>query len=152
MKIFKLVLTGAILVSGYIGYQNFGVDNIDMLKSVVSSEEKVAERKPKVSRSAPQAIKDMEERMAPKEEPKEEEPIDYIDIIIKLGETIAPLGAPYLASRKRKTKTGEVKTLDDDIGDIAVHLGVSKAFVRGRLGLGDRRKKQVGTKKRRASD
>lgn len=107
MKIFKIVLVGAIALSGYLGYSNF----IEMDLG------------------------------------------DYVDIAIKIGQTLSPFIAPALASRKRTNKQGEIKTLDDDIGDVAMHLGVSPAFVKGKLGLGDRRKKQTTTKrKRRSSD
>lgn len=78
---------------------------------------------------------------------------DYVDLILKIVQTLAPLGAPYLASRTRKDKKGEIKTLDEDLRDVAEHLGVSKAFIRGKLGLGDMRKKQSRTvHKRRIND
>lgn len=103
---------------------------------------------------APTSMEEAEEMVRDRARPPEpEEKDDYVDLVVKIGETLAPLLAPFLAARKRKDKKGGIKTLDDDIGDIAVHLGVSKAFVRGRLGLGDRRKKQNGTtNKRRTTD
>lgn len=111
MKIYKIVLVGAIALSGYLGYDNF--INIDLTE-----------------------IAD-----------------DYVDLVIKIGKTLSPLLAPYLATRKRKDKKGVVKTLDEDLRDVAEHLGVSRAFVRGRLGIGDMRKKQNGTAhKRRSTD
>jgi len=111
MKIYKIVLVGAIALSGYLGYDNF--IKIDLTK-----------------------ITD-----------------DYVDLITKVGKTLSPFLMPYLASRKRKDKKGVVKTLDEDLRDVAEHLGVSKAFVRGRLGIGDMRKKQNGTtNKRRSTD
>jgi hypothetical protein len=85
--------------------------------------------------------------------PSEEKQKSTSDIIIEIVQTLAPLLAPVFASRKRTDKKGQVKTLDEDVRDIAEHLGVSRAFVRGKLGLGDQRKKQTGTThKRRVSD
>ena len=157
MKIFKIVLVGALGFSGYIGYQNFGVDLSD-LTSVIApvQEERVATKKskPKVSRSRPEAMENARERTrpSPAEKPEEKDETDYIDLIIKLGETISPLLIPYLASkRKKKEPDGHIRTLDDDIGDVATRMGVPKSFIRGKLGLGDRRKAQARTKRKRRS-
>ena len=139
MKLYKIILVGAIALSAYLGYSNFVKVDLSMITEIL----------------APTSMEDAEDRVMERLRPSEpeEKPDDYVDLAMKIGETLAPLLAPFLAARKRKSKSGEIKTLDDDIGDIAVHLGVSKAFVRGRLGLGDRRKKQNGTTvKRRVTD
>ena len=129
---------GAIALSTYLGYNNFVAVDLSVVTEIF----------------APTSMEEAEEMVRDRARPPEpEEKDDYVDLVVKIGETLAPLLAPFLAARKRKDKKGEIKTLDDDIGDIAVHLGVSKAFVRGRLGLGDRRKKQNGTtNKRRTTD
>ena len=135
MKIYKLILTLAILLSGYLGYNNFlSVDVESSFQQIMSMEE------------AAEAAK---ERLRPSEEPEKEEETDYGDLILKIIETASPLLVPYLASRRKKDKQGEPRTLDDDIGRVAENMGVSKAFVRGKLGLGDRRKKQTNTAHRR---
>ncbi len=142
MKIYKIVLVGAIALSTYLGYSNFikidlaEITEIFTPASMEKTEEMVRERA-----RAPEAARALEK-----------EPDDYVDLVIKIGETLAPLLMPYLASRKRKDKKGVVKTLDEDLRDVAEHLGVSKAFVRGRLGIGDMRKKQNGTTNRRRID
>ena len=147
MKIFKLILVGAVGFSGYIGYQNFGIDLYDMTAIVAPAEEKTATRKSKVNRSRPDAMEEAKERVSkPKTEQVVPEEVDYVDIGIKILETIGPLLIPVVARRKRNT-------LDDRLGKLAEDIGMSKAMVRGRLGLGDRRKAQTGTKrKRRAND
>ncbi len=135
MKIFKLILMGALGFSGYIGYQNFSTD-LTIVDS--SAQEKVAERKitkPRISESKSQPQK---------QEPLKRE-IDFGDMGLKVLKTVAPLIVPIIAARRRKT-------LDEEIGDVAVAMGVSKRVIRGKLGLGDRRKKQVGKRKRRVSD
>jgi hypothetical protein len=139
MKIYKIVLVGAIALSGYLGYSNFIKVDLSEITEIL----------------APTSMEDAEEttkkRVRPS--PSEEKQKSTSDIIIEIVQTLAPLLAPVFASRKRTDKKGQVKTLDEDVRDIAEHLGVSRAFVRGKLGLGDQRKKQTGTThKRRVSD
>ena len=126
MKIFRLITIGAVALSGYIGYENFGD-----IKSVISED--------KVERSIEGSHKSVKNKMS-----KEEER-DYVDIAIKIGETILPLLAPVFLRKRRKT-------LDDEISDVADQLGLPKSVVRGKLGLGDKRKRQTGTVKRRKTD
>ena len=141
MKIYKIVLVGAILLSTYLGYSNFIKIDLSEITEIFS---------PTSMEEAADAAK---ERLRPSGLEIKEEVDDPLDIAKKIGETLAPLIMPYLASRKRKDKKGEVKTLDEDIRDVAEHLGVSRSFIRGRLGIGDMRKKQNGTtQKRRSTD
>lgn len=130
MKIYRIVLAGAIALSGYIGYSNFGKIQTEVREIV--SEERVASS----SRSA------LPERKESQSEPED----DMSDIALKIVEVISPLIAPILVRRRRKT-------LDEEIGDVAIAMGVSRKTIKGRLGLGDRRKKQTTTKrKRRTTD
>lgn len=149
MKVFKIVLTAAIGFSGYIGYNNFIVNEpkiIDIKESIEAP-----------SRSIEGAGKSARQKLSkPQEEDSDgekEEPFDT-DFIIKIIETVSPLLAPVLASKKRKDDKGNTRTLDDELSDVAVKLGVSKAFVKGKLGLGDRRKSNINRtmNKRRKSD
>jgi hypothetical protein len=122
---------GALALSGYLGYSNFISVDVSNLHEVL----------------APMSV----EESADGEESQEKKSNDFIWKII---ETLSPLITPIIAGYKRKDKKNEIRTLDDDIGDIAVHLGVSKALIRGRLGLGDRRKNTTNKtmNKRRSVD
>lgn len=132
MKIFRIVLVGAMFLSTYIGYENFAKVEFSDLSAIL--DQPISESK--VSKSARQAAKK-------KIQSREEK--DYVDIGIKILETIGPLLAPVLIRKRRKT-------LDEEIGDVAIRMGVSRKTIKSRLGLGDQRKKQTGTRKRRKTD
>jgi hypothetical protein len=134
MKIFKIVLTGALILSGYLGYSNFINIDVKEIHEVLA---------PMSMEEAADAARD---RVRGEKEESD-------DMVWKIIETVAPLLAPILAGYKRKNKEREIRTLDEDIADIAIHLGCSKAVIKGKLGLGDRRKKQNTTNhRRRTSD
>jgi len=82
----------------------------------------------------------------------EEEPFDTEEIIRLIIESVLPLLAPILVSRRKKQPDGTVRTIDDSVGNLAEQMGVSRSFIRGKLGLGDRRKTDTGKKKRRITD
>lgn len=139
MKIFKIVLTLSMIGSGYIGYTNY--QDLTNIKETVRIEKMES---PTSMDSARDKVKKIEKKEA----------TDYSDIIIKVCEALLPLLAPVIAARKKKDSEGNVvRTVDDEIGDLAIALGVSRGFIKGKLGLGDDRRKQVGTSaKRRATD
>jgi len=137
MKIFRLVMVLALSLSGYLGYSNFVEVDMSAVTEIL----------------APTSMEEAEDMARERLNSSEEKSDDYVDLAMKIGEVLLPLLAPVIAARKRKNKKGEVVTVDDSIGALAENLGVSRAFVRGKLGLGDRRKKQNGTtKKRRVTD
>lgn len=139
MKIFKIVLTLSMMGSGYIGYTNY--QDLTNIKETVRIEKMES---PTSMDSARDKVKKIEKKEA----------TDYSDIIIKVCEALLPLLAPVIAARKKKDSEGNVvRTVDDEIGDLAIALGVSRGFIKGKLGLGDDRRKQIRTKaKRRATD
>jgi len=139
MKIFKIVLTLSMIGSGYIGYTNY--QDLTNIKETVRIEKMES---PTSMDSARDKVKKIEKKEA----------TDYSDIIIKVCEALLPLLAPVIAARKKKDSEGNVvRTVDDEIGDLAIALGVSRGFIKGKLGLGDDRRKQIRTKaKRRATD
>jgi len=145
MKIFKLVLVVSLSVSGYLGYTNY--QTLEMKAMEVKKKLSIERAQPSIE-GAEEAVR---ERARPT--PEKESDIDYEDLIMMIIKSSIPLLAPILAAKRKKQPDGTVRTLDDSVGNIAENMGVSRAFVRGRLGLGDRRKKQTGTKKkRRATD
>lgn len=148
-KVFKIVLTISIGFSSWIGYNNFIAHDPKVLniREVISPNEAIEESE-EVSRSIPEARRAAKKRVQPKqsEKPVEEDPMD---MAMKIGEVLLPLIAPIIAGLKRKDKKGEIKTLESDIADLAVHLGCSKAVIKGKLGLGDRRVKKTPVKKDR---
>jgi len=142
MKIFKLLLVSALGLSGYLGYNNYQDFNLNKVTAVLKPMEAVSpsiEGAGEVARS----------RARPPE-PEQEE--DYTDLIIMIGKSLLPLLAPALAAKRKKQPDGTIRTLDDTIGELGLSMGVSRAFIRGRLGLGDRRKANVGKRKRRITD
>jgi NTP pyrophosphatase (non-canonical NTP hydrolase) len=124
MKIFRFVTAVAIMLSGYIGYENFVEVNFNNLLDQSISESKVSKSEA--------AKKSSEEK-------------DYVDIGIKILETVGPLLAPVLIRKRRKT-------LDEELGDVAIAMGISRKTIKSKLGLGDQRKQQTGTRKRRKTD
>jgi hypothetical protein len=117
MKIYKLIITLCLMASGYVGWQNFGIVEpyIDPVIEMIEHD------------SVKSKVYEMKE-------PER----DWVDIGMKVGEMVLPLIPAYIARRRRKT-------LDDEIADVAEKMGVSPKTVRGKLGLGDRRKKQSTT-------
>lgn len=143
MKIFKIVLTLSMMGSGYIGYTNY--QDLTNIKETVRIEKM----------ESPTSMDSARDRVAEKlKNVEKKEATDYSDIIIKVCEALLPLLAPVIAARKKKDSEGNVvRTVDDEIGDLAIALGVSRGFIKGKLGLGDDRRKQIRTKaKRRATD
>ena len=114
-----------LLASGYIGFQNFTVveSYLDPVLEMMVDDE----AKTKIAKMA---------------EPES----DWMDTVKDIGEMLAPLIPIYLSRRKRKT-------LDDEVADVAEKMGVSPKTIRGKLGLGDRRRaKKKTTNTRRKKD
>ena len=144
MKIFKLILVSAVGLSGYLGYTTYEDFSFKKVKAVLRPMESVS---PSIEGAGDAA------KARARPAPLEEEDGDYSDLIVAIGKALLPLLAPVLAAKRKKQPDGTVLTLDDSVGKLAENMGVSRAFIRGRLGLGDRRKKQSTTKrKRRATD
>jgi hypothetical protein len=138
MKIFKILLVSALGLSGYLGYNNYQ----DLALKYVME---------KVSPSIPEASEAAKERA--RSSPVKEKKVDYIEIIIVIGESLFPLLVPVLAARRKKQPNGTIRTLDDTIGDLALSMGMSRKLIRQKLGLGDQRAKQsVTSHQRRRSD
>lgn len=142
MKIFKILLVSALGLSGYLGYNNYQDFNLKKMTVMLRPMESVSPSIEDAGAAAKSRARS----------PEKKEEVDYSDIIIRIGESLLPLIAPILALRKKKQPDGTVRTIDDSIGNIAENMGVSRAFIRGRLGLGDRRKANVGKRKRRSTD
>jgi hypothetical protein len=159
MKIFKLVLTLSLMASGYLGYTNYQT----IEEKALAVKEMAMEREPLSIRRAPTTADEAEARARERIQPPESSDNDseengvgdgaedWIKLIL---ESVLPLVAPIIVAKyKKKDEQGNVRTLDDDIGKLAEDLGVSRQFVRGKLGLGDKRKSQIRTShKRRLND
>jgi len=159
MKIFKLVLTLSIMVSGYLGYTNYQT----IEEKALAVKKMAMEREPLSTRRAPTSADEARARARESIEPSESSDNDseengvgdgaedWIKLIL---ESVLPLVAPIIVAKyKKKQEDGTVKTLDDSIGELAENMGVSRAFIRGKLGLGDKRKSQIRTShKRRLND
>jgi len=145
MKIFKIVLVLSLSASGYLGYTNY--QTLEMKAMEVKNKLSMESVQPTIEGAGEAA----RERVRPSPaQPEEDNTMELIKMILQ---TLSPLIAPILAGKRKKQADGSVRTIDDSVGNLAENMGVSRAFIRGRLGLGDRRKKQTRTKrKRRATD